>query len=103
MKLYEKQRLEIILERMAAKRAGRILEAAGVSGYTVLPALAGFGGETKWQRDADISASRDMVVMVVIADAAEIDVALDQMQDLLADHIGVLNVSTVQVMRPDLF
>ncbi len=103
MKLYEKHRLEIILERMAADRAGRVLEGAGVSGYTVLPALAGYGGSTKWRRDADISATRDMVVIVAIADRAEIDAALDQLQDLLADHIGVLNVSTVQVMRPDLF
>jgi hypothetical protein len=31
-------RIELIIERMAHKRACRVLEAAGMTGYTVLPA-----------------------------------------------------------------
>ncbi len=60
--MHTMKRLELIIERMAYKRAGRVLESAGLNGYTVLPALAGFGNRTKWQRETDLSASQDMVV-----------------------------------------
>jgi PII-like signaling protein len=101
--MHKKRRLELIIERMAWKRAGRILEEAGMTGYTALPAFAGFGGGSRWQRDTDISGSRDMVVMVAIGDEATVTKALEDLQRLLESHIGVLNVSDVDVMRPELF
>ena len=98
-----KKRLEFIIERMAHKRACRILEDAGVKGYTVVPALSGFGGGNRWQRDTDISGSRDMVVIISIGDVALITPALERIQNLLEDHIGVVTVSDVEVLRPDRF
>ena len=101
--MQEKRRFELIIERMAYKRACRVLEDSGVTGYTVLPALAGFGGGNRWLRDTDISGSRDMVVIISIGDETKIQTALDKIQTLLEAHIGVLNVSTVEVLRPDRF
>lgn len=97
------QRLELIIEKMAYKRACRVLEQAGITGYTVVPALAGFGGGNHWQRDTDISGANDMVVIVTIGDSVKIEAALKQMQSLFESHIGILNVSDVRVMRPDRF
>lgn len=88
---------------MAMKRAGRILEAAGVKGYTVLPALAGFGRGSHWQRDRDMSASQDMVAIITISSPATIEKALKDLHNLLDSHIGVLNVGDVSVLRPDRF
>ena len=81
---YTKKRLELIIERLAAKRAGRVLEQAGLGGYTILPALGGFGGDTRWQRDIDISASRDMVVIVSIGDEEVMDKLLKLWETFLA-------------------
>lgn len=97
------QRLELIIERMAYKRAGRILEAAGVKGYTVLPALAGFGQGNHWQRDRDMSATQDMVVIVAISSPSAVTRALEELQALLGSHIGVLNVTDAAVLRPERF
>ncbi|MEO0981530.1 MAG: DUF190 domain-containing protein [Pseudomonadota bacterium] len=97
------QRIELIIERMAYKRAGRILEASGLTGYTVVPALAGYGNNNRWTRDTDISASRDMVVILSIGDEAKVSAALDEVSKLLGEHIGVVSVSDVTVLRPQRF
>ena len=101
--MHTKKRIELIIEKMAWKRAGRILEAAGLTGYTVTPALAGYGGGNRWQRDTDISASNDMVVMLSIGSSERVEKALVEIESLLGAHIGVVSVSDVQVLRDERF
>ena len=101
--MHEKRRLELIIERMALRRAGEILEKAGLTGYTVVSAMAGFGGGRRWRRGSDLSTAQDMTVVIAIGDREKIDRALVDLQDLLDAQIGVLSVSTVEVLRPDRF
>lgn len=101
--MHVRYRCELIIERMAAPRACRILEEAGLTGYTVLPAISGFGGQTRWNRDADMSASSDMVVVVSIGAQDQIELALKEIERLLSSHIGVLSVGEVKVLRPGRF
>jgi PII-like signaling protein len=101
--VHDKRRLEIIVERMALTRAGNILEAAGLTGYTVLPAMAGFGNSAHWQSAGDLSTTQDMVVVIAIGDNEKIERALEDLARLLSRHIGVLSVGDVQVMRPGRF
>ncbi len=97
------KRIELIIEKMAYKRAGRIFEASGMTGYTVVPALAGSGKGNRWSRDTDISSARDMVVMISVGDEDKVAETLKQLADLLGDHIGIVSVSVVDVLRPDRF
>jgi PII-like signaling protein len=101
--MHARRRLELIIERMAAPRACKILETSGLTGYTVLPAISGFGGITRWNRDTDMSASSDMVVIVSIGSDDRVQAALAEIERLLGSHIGVLSVSDVQVLRPERF
>lgn len=101
--MHIKHRIELIIERMAYKRACRLLEAAGMTGYTVLPALAGYGGGNRWQRDSDISMARDMVVIVSVGDEERVTAAIAQIESLLGSHIGVVNISEVRVLRDERF
>lgn len=96
-------RIELIIERMAHKRACRVLEAAGMTGYTVLPALAGYGGSKRWSRDTDLSASGDMVVIISIGDEEKVRGAMDEIGNILGSHIGVVTLSEVEVLRPGRF
>ena len=96
-------RIELIIEKMAMKRAGRVLEACGVTGYTVFPALAGFGRGRHWTRDTDISASQDMVMVISITSDENTRKALAQFSELLGAHIGVVSTSDVDVLRPERF
>lgn len=97
------RRLELIIERMALKRAGNILEDADLTGYTVMSAMAGYGRGRRWTRDGDLSTAQDMVVVVTIGNAEKIDGALKDLHRLLDAHIGVLSVGEVEVLRPERF
>lgn len=96
-------RIELIIERMAHKRACRVLEAAGMTGYTVFPAMAGYGGGNRWSRDTDLSASGDMVSIVSIGDEAKVRATMDEIANLLGSHIGIVTLTEVEVMRPGRF
>lgn len=100
---HHKLRLEIILESLALRQAEDILARAGATGWTVLPAVSGFGGNTRWSRGTDLSGSSDMVVIVSIGDASVIDAARDRLFELVERYVGILNVSPVTVLRPGLF
>lgn len=100
--MHQKKRLELIIERMALERARDILEEAGLTGYTIISAMAGFGGGRRWRR-GDLSTAEEMTVVIAIGDDAKIEKALAALHKLLEAQIGVLSVSTVDVLRPDLF
>ncbi|WP_298913237.1 DUF190 domain-containing protein [uncultured Algimonas sp.] len=99
----DKLRLELIIERPALRRAEDLLREAGVTGWTVVPAMSGFGGQTRWSRGTDLSGSTDMVVLICIADEDALEPALKRILELLDKRIGVVNVSDVRVLRPGLF
>lgn len=100
--MHEKKRLELIIERMALERARAILTEAGLTGYTVIGAMAGFGGGRRW-RSGDLSTAEEMTVVISIGDEEKIKKALEALHKLLEDQIGVLSISTVEVLRPELF
>lgn len=101
--MHAKQRLELIIERMALRRACEILEAAGCSGYTIVSAMEGFGRERRWRRGDDLSSAEEMMIVITIGDATKIERALVDLHRLLDDRIGVLSVSDVRVLRPERF
>ncbi|MEM7437370.1 MAG: DUF190 domain-containing protein [Myxococcota bacterium] len=101
--MHDKQRLEIIVERMALSRACNILEDAKLTGYTVLPAMAGFGGNTHWRSEGDLSTTQEMVVVIAIGDQAKVEQALQDLHRLLERHVGVLTVGDVRVLRAGRF
>jgi hypothetical protein len=56
-----------------------------------------------WSRDTDISGSRDMVTIVTITTEETATKALEQLSDLLGDHIGIVSISDVEVLRDERF
>lgn len=103
MQDYPKKRLELIIEKPAFKRACRVLEEAGVKGYTAFSAFAGFGGGMRWQRGTDLSASRDMIMIIAVMDADIVAKAIDELESLIGSHIGLLSLADVAVLRPEKF
>lgn len=101
--MFTKKRLELIIEKPAFKRACRVLEEAGVKGYTAFSAQAGYGAEMRWQRGTDLSASRDMIMIISVMDAEFADKVIDDLENLIGSHIGLLSLSDVTVLRPEKF
>ncbi|WP_409432605.1 DUF190 domain-containing protein [Litorimonas sp. RW-G-Af-16] len=101
--MFAKKRLELIIESPAFKRACRVLEDAGVSGYTALPCMGGYGAGKRWQRGTDLSATRDMIVIISILDEDLLPKVIEQVNNLIGAHIGIISVSDVEVIRDDKF
>ena len=101
--MFAKKRLELIIETPAFKRASRVLEEAGVRGYTAFSAFAGYGANMRWQRGTDLSASRDMIMIIAVMDVDIIKEVNEGLENLIGSHIGLLSFSDVMVLRPEKF
>jgi PII-like signaling protein len=103
MQTYPKKRIDIVVEAPVAKRLLETLDDLGVSGYTVVPALAGRGRDGSWQRDGLVGDAGRMVLVFCILDAGREDIVLDRIFRLVTRQIGIVTVSDVSVVRPDHF
>ncbi len=103
MKTYPKKRLEITIESPLMSRMLRLLDESGVTGYTVVSALAGKGTSGSWHRDGVIGRAGSIVLIYCIMDESKVDTVLQLVYGLLAKQIGIVTVSDVQVVRPELF
>ena len=103
MILHSKKKIELIIEKPALKRACRILEDAGVKGYTCFKAQGGYGNRNRWERGTDLSASRDMMLIISITDEKTCQKAVESLGALVGAHIGLLDISDTMVIRDDKF
>ena len=103
METYEKKRIEIILEAPALPRLERMLQASEATGYTVLPALSGYGTSGTWSRAGAITDAERMVVVVCVLDPGHADAVLQQVFEIIEHRIGLVTVSSVEVIRRERF
>jgi PII-like signaling protein len=103
MKTYPKKRLDITVESPLMARMLKLLDEAGVTGYTVVSALAGKGTSGAWHRDGVVGRAGSVVLIYCILDESKVDSVLQPVFALLAKQIGIVTVSDVQVVRPELF
>ncbi|MGL5446694.1 MAG: DUF190 domain-containing protein [Rhabdaerophilum sp.] len=103
MEMHRKKRIEIILEAPAMNRLSTALETAGVTGYTVLPVLAGKGKTGAWTRDGLIGGAGAMVCVICITDPTRVDAVLERIMAVLSRQIGLVTIGDVDVVRGERF
>ncbi|MEM7774207.1 MAG: DUF190 domain-containing protein [Pseudomonadota bacterium] len=103
MQTFPKKRIEIMVEAPLMSRVLEILDEQGVSGYTVLPALAGKGKDGSWHRDGLVGRVGSMVQVLCIIDESRIDDVLAPLFKLVSQQIGIVSVSDVRVIRAEHF
>lgn len=101
--MHPKKRIEIIVEAPVLGRVLDLLDRLAVTGYTVLPALAGRGREGTWRREGLVSEAGRMVVVVCILDEARTGEVLDPVFKLVSRQIAIVTVSDLQVVRQERF
>jgi nitrogen regulatory protein PII len=103
MQTFPAKRIEIIIEAPLLRRLTAALDRADVPGYTVLPVRAGSGKSGPWTREGQVSTAGGMnhVVMVCAPDRAE--AVLETAYEVVAPHIGLVNVTDCEVVRPARF
>lgn len=103
MHTFAKKQIQIICERPILKRVQRHLVQAEVKGHTVFPALSGAGSEGEWDREGMVGDAGQMVMVLVILDADDLDRVLTGIFDVVSAQMGVITISDVSVVRPDRF
>ena len=103
MKTHPKKRIEIMVEAPLLERVLELLDQQGVSGYTVLPAIAGRGKDGSWHRDGLVGRVGAVVQVFCILDETRVDQVLEPLFRLVTRQIGIVTVSDVQVIRPEHF
>ena len=100
---YPKKRLSIIIEEPFLNRLLDILDTLDVPGYTALPAVAGKGKSGSWRRDSLSSNVGGMVQVLVVLDLEKVPGVLQAVRSVLDRQIGIVSLSDVEVLRPELF
>ena len=104
MQTHGKKRIEVIVEAPVLMRLLDRLDQADVTGYTVLPALAGRGlGGGAWRGEGLAGDAGRMVMVICITDAARVDSVLANIYAIVSRQIGIVSVSDVQVIRAEHF
>ncbi|MEM6618309.1 MAG: transcriptional regulator [Pseudomonadota bacterium] len=103
MKMHRAKRVAVIIEAVMQRRLTDAMEAAGVTGYSVMPVLAGGGRSGPWTREGEVSRAGGMVQIVCIARPDKLDTLLSEVFPIVERHIGVITVADVEVLRAERF
>ena len=103
MQTHPKKRVEIIIEALLVKRILERLDQTDISGYSVMPVIAGRGREGSWSSDGQVSDAGQMMAIICIADEAKLEQVLDKIFSVVTRQIGLVTVTDVEVMRSDRF
>ena len=103
MQTHLKKRIDLIIEMPLLRRVTERFDQAGVSGYSVLPVIAGRGQSGEWSASGQVSEVGQMAATVCIVDAGKVDAVLDEVFAVVRKQIGLVTVSDVSVVRPERF
>ena len=103
MKSHQAKRVVITIESIMQSRLTDAMEAAGVTGYSILPVLGGSGRSGAWSREGQIGRANGMVQVICIIKPARLDGLLDAAFKVVDKHIGVVTISDVEVLRAERF
>ena len=103
MKTHPKKRIDIMVEAPLMQRVLTLLDQEGVSGYTVLPVLAGRGKDGAWHRDGVVGRAGALVMIFCILDETRVNEVIEPLFKLVSRQIGIVTISDVQVIRPEQF
>ncbi len=102
MQMHRAKRVEIIIEAPMETRLTAALEAAEVTGFTVLPVLGGSGRSGRWSGAGQVGRS-GMVAVVCLIRPDRLEGLLEAAFAVVDRHMGVVSVSDCEVLRAERF
>lgn len=93
-----RRKIEILVDAPLLRRVTAAAEAAGLTGYTLLPALGGAGHRGRWSDD-QVTGAEAKILFWAIMDAAKAAALVDALAPLLDSHGLLLASSDVEVVR----
>ena len=103
MQTFFKKRIEIVIEHPARKGLAAILDAQKVTGYSVVPVIAGSGKYGPWDEAGQVTSAEGMVMFISIVDPVHLDRVLEAVYPFIQLRKAIMTVSDVQVVRGERF
>ncbi|WP_315778111.1 MULTISPECIES: DUF190 domain-containing protein [unclassified Bradyrhizobium] len=103
MKTFAKKRIDLIIEMPLLRRVTERFDQAGVTGYSVLPVIAGRGQSGPWSAGGQVSEVGQMAAIMCIVDGGRVDAVVDAVFAVVQHQVGLVTVSDVEVVRPERF
>ncbi|MEO1140204.1 MAG: transcriptional regulator [Pseudomonadota bacterium] len=103
MQTHKAKRVEITIEKVMQGRLTTTLQAADVTGYTILPVFGGSGRSGEWDRTGQVGRAEGMVQVVCIIRPDRLDTLLEAAFEVVERHIGVVCVTDCEVLRAERF
>ena len=102
MQTHRRKKIEVIVEAAVAPAITALLDENGVSGYTVLPTLAGKGQAGRRAASGVIGGMDSVMIVAIVGDAAWQRISAG-IYELLRDYSGIVVLSDVDVLRGERF
>jgi len=103
LKLYELQKVEIIVKGEHLNVVIDLLENAGVSGYTIIHNLSGKGAHGFHEGHLLFNEEDTLVMVISVMPGDKVSAILEGITPLLSKHSGVVFISEVKVSRLEKF
>ncbi len=103
METHKAKRVEITIELVMQSRLTEALQAADVTGYTIIPVLGGSGRSGDWSRSGQVSRGQGMVQVICIIRPECLDKLLEAAFSVVERHIGVVSITDCDVLRAERF
>ena len=103
MQTHQAKRVAVIIEKPMQRRLTDAIEAADVTGYSVLPVIGGSGRSGVWTDEGSISRAGGMVQVTCVIRPDRLDALLESIFAVVERHIGVVTVMDCEVLRAERF
>lgn len=97
-----RRKIEVLVDTPLVPRIERLAAGAGVTGYTLLPALGGAGHGGRWTDD-QVTGAETKVLFMAVMSAEKATALIDALAPILESHRLLLISSAVEVVRPGKF
>jgi PII-like signaling protein len=102
METVTRKRIEILADAPLVPRIVSAIDAAGISGHTVLPVLAGRSSKGSWSEDR-LSGAQSKLIVLTIASFERADALLESLAPILDSHGLLVTMDDVSVIRGERF
>lgn len=96
-----RKRIEILADTPLVRRVTQAVEAAGISGWTVLPVASGSGRDGRWREDSVTGTDKSLVLTVASAEKAAL--LAEELAPVLTSYGMLLTMWDVEVIRGERF
>ncbi len=96
-----RKRIEILVDSPLVRRVTAVLDAAGITGWSVLPVTSGSGRDGRWREELVTGADKSLIL--TIASPEKAGALAETLAPILTSHGLLLTMWDVEVIRGDRF